>query len=56
MDGTFAQYPHWRTSGTQESAVRAALYKELVPQYEGRVEEMSDLVSTLIDVLRRSDR
>jgi type I restriction enzyme, R subunit len=53
METTFADYPHWRASHSQQAEVRKALYRELLQELE--VPEAAELVNRIIDVLKRSE-
>jgi type I restriction enzyme R subunit len=53
METTFADYPHWRTSHSQQAEVRKALYRELLQERD--VPEAAELVGRIIDVLKRSE-
>lgn len=54
LETTFAQHPHWRSSGTQQAEVRTALYRELMRRNVD-VERATNLVGRIIDMLRRSE-
>jgi hypothetical protein len=53
METTFADYPHWRASHSQQAEVRKALYRELLQEME--VPAAAELVGRIIDVLKRSE-
>lgn len=54
MEASFADHPHWRHTMKQESEVRVALYKQLVPKMS--VPDAKELVDQILGMLRRSER
>ena len=53
MESTFKDYPHWRAGHKQQAEVRKEVYKQLLPVMT--VEQATDLVSRIVDVLKRSE-